>query len=97
MFTFDKLTSALVICCRINFLIDVISYVTSNKHNISLKRLLISAIARPPYCNIIVNLPSISENIDFQMNQFNLSRINALPSALVLRCRNISSIIFYYF
>ena len=39
-------------------LIDVISYVTSNsnKHNISLKRLLISAIARPPYCNNIVNL-----------------------------------------
>ena len=55
IFTFDKLTSALVICCRINFLIDVISYVTSNKHNISLKRLLISAIARPPYCNNIVN------------------------------------------
>ena len=26
------------------------------------------------------------------MNQFNISRMNALPSALVLRCRNISSI-----
>ena len=54
-------STALVICCRINILIDVISYVTSNKHNISLKRLLIPAIARPPYCNNIVNASSISE------------------------------------